>query len=65
MTKPFLAAVVLIALCAGLILGIGIPTDGTLVPGMCSEVSADKNLTTFQAEVEQSLNSINAVLKEA
>ena len=44
----------------------GILTDGTLyVSGMGSEDAAGKIPATFEAEVKQSLDNINAVLKEA
>jgi 2-iminobutanoate/2-iminopropanoate deaminase len=84
MMKPFVSAVALIALCAGLTLGAekkvilpkgaepnagwsyGILVDGTLyVSGMGSEDAAGKIPATFEAEVKQSLDNINAVLKEA
>jgi hypothetical protein len=64
MAKPFVTAVVLIARRAGWTLGI--PTHGTLYfSGTGREGDAIKIPTTFQAEVEQSLNSINGVLKRA
>jgi 2-iminobutanoate/2-iminopropanoate deaminase len=44
----------------------GILTDGTLyVSGMGSEDATGKIPATFEAEVKQSLDNINAVLKEA
>ena len=44
----------------------GILTDGTLyVSGMGGEDAAGKIPATFEAEVKQSLENINAVLKEA
>jgi enamine deaminase RidA (YjgF/YER057c/UK114 family) len=44
----------------------GILVDGTLyVSGMGGEDAAGKIPTTFEAEVKQSLDNINAVLKEA
>src|SRR5262252_1733662 len=44
----------------------GILTDGTLyVSGMGGEDAAGKIPATFEAEVKQSLDNINAVLKEA
>jgi 2-iminobutanoate/2-iminopropanoate deaminase len=44
----------------------GILADGTLyVSGMGSEDAAGKIPATFEAEVKQSLDNINAVLKEA
>jgi len=44
----------------------GIQADGTLyVSGMGGENAAGKIPTTFEAEVKQSLDNINAVLKEA
>jgi 2-iminobutanoate/2-iminopropanoate deaminase len=44
----------------------GIQTDGTLyVSGMGGEDAAGKIPATFEAEVKQSLDNINAVLKEA
>jgi 2-iminobutanoate/2-iminopropanoate deaminase len=44
----------------------GILTDGTLyVSGMAGEDAAGKIPATFEAEVKQALENINAVLKEA
>jgi len=44
----------------------GVLTDGTLyVSGMGGEDAAGKIPATFEAEVKQSLENINAVLKEA
>jgi enamine deaminase RidA (YjgF/YER057c/UK114 family) len=44
----------------------GILTDGTLyVSGMGGEDAAGKIPASFEAEVKQSLDNINAVLKEA
>src|SRR6187399_3171788 len=84
MFKPFIIAVALISLCAGLTLGAekkiiqpkgaapnagwshGLLVDGTLyVSGMGGEDAAGKIPATFEAEVKQSLDNINAVLKEA
>ena len=84
MFKPFITAVALISICAGLTLdaqkkvilpkgatpnagwSYGILTDGTLyVSGMGGEDAAGKIPASFEAEVKQSLDNINTVLKEA
>ena len=84
MFKPFITAVALISICAGLTLdaqkkvilpkgatpnagwSYGILTDGTLyVSGMGGEDAGGKIPASFEAEVKQSLDNINTVLKEA